>query len=130
VLHQADTVAQQKTGAMLFHCAFTLLCLALTVDRMLVESARLLWGPDVDGSRIASDLRQAPGRYSVPDFARWFMASKEDKLVNAPPLGEHSSDEKDIMKRQEEFLFLDAKPDEKKRKPGCRNYYWKSWTAC
>ncbi|KAL6468296.1 hypothetical protein MHYP_G00239730 [Metynnis hypsauchen] len=115
---------------MLFHCAFLLVCLALTVDCTLVESSHLLLNPDVDAERIAPDRKQAPVGYIFPDFVIWLRASKQNKLENITPFREHSSDERDIMKRQEEAATFNTKTEEKKRKPGCRNYYWKSWTAC
>ncbi|KAL7850947.1 hypothetical protein AOLI_G00213030 [Acnodon oligacanthus] len=111
---------------MLFHCAFLLVCLALTVDCTLVESSH----PDVDAGRIASDRKQAPEGYIFPDFVIWPRASKQNKLENATPFREHSSDERDVVKRQEQAAAFNTKTEEKKRKPGCRNYYWKSWTAC
>ncbi|XP_036411945.1 somatostatin-like [Colossoma macropomum] len=115
---------------MLFHCAFLLVCLALTVDCTLIESSRLLLNPDVDAVRIASDHEQAPDGYIFPDFVIWRIALKQNKLESATPFREHSSDERDVMKRQEEAATFNTKTEEKKRKPGCRNYYWKSWTAC
>ncbi|KAG9278810.1 somatostatin-1-like, partial [Astyanax mexicanus] len=78
---------------------------------------------------------QAPGDYSFPDYVvRLFMNSRQSKPENSAPFGERSVDETDITKRQEEnldeFNSFDTKSDEKKRKPGCKNYFWKSWTAC
>ncbi|XP_067220019.1 somatostatin 2 [Chanodichthys erythropterus] len=102
------------------HLTVSLLCFAMTAGIISGSRSHMIMNSALQASHGTSADEEMPER-SLPEL-QWLLSNSDPAAIqsDSPSLGLLQSG-LDLMRRDN---------GEKERKPGCKNYFWKSRTAC
>ncbi|KAK7162561.1 hypothetical protein R3I93_006785 [Phoxinus phoxinus] len=103
------------------HLTVSLLCLAMTAGIISGGRSHMVLNSGLQASHGTSADEEMPERYSLPEL-QW--------LLSNPDLAAIQSDSPSLGLLQNGLDLMRRDNGEKERKPGCKNYFWKSRTAC
>ncbi|XP_055058659.2 somatostatin 2 [Misgurnus anguillicaudatus] len=103
------------------HLTLSLLCLAITAGIISCGRSHMVLNPALEESRGTTADEEIAERYTLPEL-QWLLSNSDPAGIqsDSPSLGLIQSG-LDLMRRDN---------GDKERKPGCKNYFWKSRTAC
>ncbi|XP_051554433.1 somatostatin 2 [Myxocyprinus asiaticus] len=103
------------------HLTLSLLCLAMTAGIISCGRSHMVLSSPLEASHSNPGEEEMPERYSLSEL-QWMLSNSDPTAIqsDSPSLG-LSQNGLDLMRRDN---------GDKERKPGCKNYFWKSRTAC
>ncbi|KAF4116729.1 somatostatin 2 [Onychostoma macrolepis] len=103
------------------HLTVSLFCLAMTASIISCGRSHMVLNSALQASHGTPADEEMPERYSFPEF-QWLLSNSDPTAIqsDSPSLG--------ILQSGLDLMRRDSGDSE--RKPGCKNYFWKSRTAC
>ncbi|XP_073704315.1 somatostatin 2 [Garra rufa] len=103
------------------HLTVSLFCLAMTASIISCGRSHMVLNSALQASHGTPTDEEVPERYSLSQL-QWLLSNADPAAIqsDSPSLGILQSG-LDLMRRDN---------GDKERKPGCKNYFWKSRTAC
>ncbi|RXN12332.1 somatostatin-2-like protein [Labeo rohita] len=104
------------------HFTISLFCLAVTASIISCGRSHMVLNSALQASHGTPTDEEMPERYALPEL-QWLFSNSDPAAIqsDSPSLGILQSG-LDLMRRNS--------GDNEPKKPGCKNYFWKSRTAC
>ncbi|XP_030630374.1 somatostatin 2 [Chanos chanos] len=97
-----------------------LACLVLTATVATAGRSHMVFDSALEAPHGIAAGEQMPEMYSLPEIQWMLSGSKREAVDTDVPAEENAQVGMELVRRD----------DGKDRKPGCKNYFWKSRTAC
>ncbi|XP_016086386.1 somatostatin 2 [Sinocyclocheilus anshuiensis] len=103
------------------HLTVSLFCLAMAASIISCGRSHMVLNSALQASHGSAADEEMPERYSLPEL-QWLLSNSDPAAIqsDSPSLG--------ILQNELDLMRRDS--GDKERKPGCKNYFWKSRTAC
>ncbi|XP_056600332.1 somatostatin 2 [Triplophysa dalaica] len=101
------------------HLTLSLLCLAMTAGIISCGRSHMVLNPALEESRGTAADEEMTERYTLPEL-QWLLSNSDPAVIQ--------SDSQSLGLLQNGLDLM--RRDNGDKKPGCKNYFWKSRTAC